>query len=746
MKFYFLRGFLVLALILTTCLSFSQSTAIIDLMNKQEYPKAIELLTAKTTIDKMDNESLVNLGYCYIMTKDFKNAEVIFLELSQRKRSTKENTLYYAELLLINGKYDDAKQNYLKYLEKDPENQLVKVKVLACDSLTVWNSMPPSSIIVKNHNLINSPHHEMSAISHIDEIIYASNKPPKESTSNQAGPVWKYYDLDGNLFAPSVFAQYSCGVLAWCSQARISAFSVKKVTQNIHDISLGNSQILIIYGDNIVTGKSEMFGWENMPSGVNIAHPSFSLSGKRLYFASDMPGGFGGMDIYYSDFKDSKWGTPVNLGINVNTPFDDLFPVVSGDSILYFSSAGHPGYGNLDIFKVHIIGNSFSKPVNLKKPVNSIGDDFSFITLDPNNGYFTSNRSSMSKGGFDIFEWNIPVIEVPQPKDPDPIHVFDPISLPLYSILFETSSSEVKPQFHHMLKTLADSMKLYPYIQIQITAYTDITGTDSYNEKLSIDRATAVANFLVQQGVNNSQINVQGKGKSDHEKLAGIKYHAQIGSLTSNDGIQWFEKFIANAYPVIALPYGKRYTYLAGEFNSFAEAKEVVTVLRSKNIDCFVVASYFGQRLPDYILSVNRKADIEYKILEGQKKKNTSPSEDLNKAKQGDLIQLPNIQFHPGTATPLETSFPTLKELSNFLQSNTLVEIEIHGHICCEPIDEMNLSTARARFVHEYLIQQGIDSQRMSYKGFGRTKPITDESTPEKAQQNRRVEILIVKM
>jgi len=746
MKFYFLHAFLVLALILTTSLSFSQSTVIIDLMNKQEYPKAIELLTAKTTIEKMDNESLVNLGYCYIMTKDFKNAEVIFFELSQRKRSPKENTLYYAELLLINGKYAEAKQNYLKYLEKDPENQLVKIKVRACDSLTVWNSMPPSSIIVKNHNLINSPHHEMNAFSHIDEIIYASNKPPKESSNNIVGPVWKYYNLDGNLFAPSVFAQYSCGALAWCAQSRISAFSVKRITQNIHDISLGNSQILIIYGDNIVTGKSEMFGWENMPSGINIAHPSFSLSGSRLYFASDMPGGFGGMDIYYSDFKDKKWTKPVNLGATINTSFDDLFPVVSGDSILYFSSAGHPGYGNLDIFSTHIQGNSFSKPVNLKNPVNSIGDDFSFITLDPNNGYFTSNRSSMSKGGFDIFEWNIPVIEVPQPKDPEPIHFFDPISLPLYSVLFETSSSEVKPQFHPMLKTLADSMKLYPYIHIKITAYTDITGTDSYNEKLSIDRATAVANFLVQHGVNNSQISVQGKGKSDHEKLANIKYHAQIGSLSSDDGINWFEKLIASAYPVFVMPYGHKYVYLAGEFNHFAEAKEAVQALKNKNIDCFVVASYFGHRLPDYILSVNRKADIEYKILEGQKAKNTSSSEDLKKAKQGDLINLPNIQFHPGTATPLETSYPTLKELANYLQSNISVEIEIHGHICCDPLDEMNLSTARAKFVYNYLIQQGIEAHRMTFKGFGRLKPITDESTPEKEQQNRRVEILIVKM
>ncbi len=741
MKLFKITLLILLQFILTSQFSHAQNIMITDLINNQEYEKAIELLTAKTTIEKMDNEALVNLGYCYIMSKDFVKAETVFSELSQRKRSPKENVLYYAELLLINGKYDEAKENYLKYLEKNPNHQLVKLKIQSCDSLKSWQHFK-SNILVSGHQLINTPHHEINASVHSDQIIYASNKPDVNGVSLGKN-VWKYYDENGNLFAPSVFSNYSCGAIAWCAQSKSSAFTVKRITQNIHDVSLGLSSIILVYGENIESGKVVPFEWEGMPKDINVAHPSFSLSGKRLYFASDMPGGYGGMDIYYSDYSDNKWNKPINLGSQINTAFDDLFPVVSGDSVLYFSSAGHPGYGNLDIFMSKINANQFSAPVNMKSPVNSIGDDFSFVALRSNSGYLTSNRSSLSRGGFDIFEWKIPVAKEPDIIIPEPVHVFNPQSLPLYSILFNTDSYEIGSVYEPMLKSLADSMRRHSYITIDIQGFTDITGPDSYNKDLSLHRAKSIADFLTNAGVPSSQINYHGMGKSEHANLSQLKYHVQVGSLNVSGEEEWFAKLIDNNYEVQSIPFKGKYSYVAGEFATLQEATQAQSKLRNSGTDCFIIASYMGQRLPDYILSVNRRVDIKYNKMP-DKAENPGIA-DLQKAKAGDIVTLPAIQFYPGLSTPLESSIPTMEELAQFLNENPTVEIEIRGHICCDPNDEERLSDKRAKRVFDYLVSAGISSERMKWKGYGNTQRLTDESTPEKQQQNRRVEILIVK-
>lgn len=122
------------------------------------------------------------------------------------------------------------------------------------------------------------------------------------------------------------------------------------------------------------------FEWEGMPEEINLAHPAFANEGRRLYFVSDMNGGFGANDIWYSEFVDSKWQTPVNAGETINTSGNELFPVVYNDN-LFFSSDGRAGYGNLDIY----LSVNESEPVNMKAPINSKGNDFSFQISDQYN-------------------------------------------------------------------------------------------------------------------------------------------------------------------------------------------------------------------------------------------------------------------------------------------------------------------------------------------------------------------------
>ena len=133
-------------------------------------------------------------------------------------------------------------------------------------------------------------------------------------------------------------------------------------------------------------------------------HPALSNDEKTLYFASDMPSTLGSFDIFSVSINDGNYGTPKNLGSKINTFKKEQFPFVSKDNKLYFSSNGHAGYGSLDVFVSEIENNSFSKPLNIGLPVNSGFDDFTFtIDSESKEGYFSSNRLG-GKGNDDIYE------------------------------------------------------------------------------------------------------------------------------------------------------------------------------------------------------------------------------------------------------------------------------------------------------------------------------------------------------
>ncbi|MFO7978317.1 MAG: OmpA family protein [Bacteroidales bacterium] len=141
----------------------------------------------------------------------------------------------------------------------------------------------------------------------------------------------------------------------------------------------------------------------------NIGYPSIAEDGNTMFFASDMPGGFGGYDLYKieRDPATSQWGEPVNLGAVVNTPYNDAYPYIAGN-ILYFSSFGHPGFGGFDIFYTEIDAQgNYSQPENMSAPINSSADDFSFIINNEyTRGYFSSNRPGGS-GKDDIYSFRV---------------------------------------------------------------------------------------------------------------------------------------------------------------------------------------------------------------------------------------------------------------------------------------------------------------------------------------------------
>ena len=140
----------------------------------------------------------------------------------------------------------------------------------------------------------------------------------------------------------------------------------------------------------------------------SCVHPSLAPDGNRIFFASDRPGGFGGLDIYLSEWIDGKWSNPINLGPEVNTSKDEAFPFIHSTGRLFFSSQGLSGYGGWDVFMIDLSGMNWGKVYDLPAPYNSPEDDFGFILDESGNrGYLSSNRPG-GMGKDDLYTFTAP--------------------------------------------------------------------------------------------------------------------------------------------------------------------------------------------------------------------------------------------------------------------------------------------------------------------------------------------------
>ena len=138
-----------------------------------------------------------------------------------------------------------------------------------------------------------------------------------------------------------------------------------------------------------------------------VAQPSVSSDGKFLFFASDMPGGQGGSDLYYCSLVNGEWGTPVNMGPKVNSRGVENYPYMHPSGKLYFTSNRPGGVGKLDVYFTSLTDGNWDDPIRLPEPINSTSDDFAFVAQDNmQTGYFSSNRRSND----DIYEFKSLII------------------------------------------------------------------------------------------------------------------------------------------------------------------------------------------------------------------------------------------------------------------------------------------------------------------------------------------------
>ena len=276
-----------------------------------------------------------------------------------------------------------------------------------------------SSLTLVNARSINSEQLDFSPAFYQNGIVYVTSRQKQGAVDNKIQETFfelYYAEIDGagnplkpQKFSPLVNSRAHEGPVTFSRRQDRMYFTRNNLDDGIRKADNKGVTRLKIY--EATRGR---YDWENVrelpfnSDTYSTMHPTLAPDGKRLFFSSDMPGGYGGYDLYMVERTTEGWSEPVNLGQGVNTDKNEVFPFVHESETLFFSSNGHPGAGGLDIFRIDISGNQWGKVVNLRTPFNSASDDLGFILdKEGKRAYLTSDRAG-GRGKDDIYFVNAP--------------------------------------------------------------------------------------------------------------------------------------------------------------------------------------------------------------------------------------------------------------------------------------------------------------------------------------------------
>jgi outer membrane protein OmpA-like peptidoglycan-associated protein/tetratricopeptide (TPR) repeat protein len=382
--------------------------------NNLNYAYAIPIYEAYLKKNNTDAAAYVKLGDCYRLTLNFEKARDAYAMAVKNNSATSDYILKYAQSLQTTGDYEKALEQYKNYTKVNASGtQVANNQMYALQHIDNYTSKNRFSL---KNAAFNTPQYDFAPMVYKEGLLYTSSKDASKAIQNVSA--WTgttffdiYYTkvtkLDFNkksgVFIKDKNTKLHDGVIAFLPNkdqfyytrnnftiGKSKTAKKFKPTQNMYLTSLG--------------GKNET-AFEFNSDDYNIGQPTLTADGNTMYFVSDMPGGFGGKDIYVSNKKGDKWSAPKNLGNKINTAGDEMFPYIHNDNkSLYFASNGHGGLGGLDIFRTTINeSGNVDRIRNMESPINSSYDDFGLtFGKDKQFGYFTSNRTN-GKGLDDIY-------------------------------------------------------------------------------------------------------------------------------------------------------------------------------------------------------------------------------------------------------------------------------------------------------------------------------------------------------
>lgn len=401
---------------------------------RKQFSVAIPMLEKEfTKADDSNQKGAIAymLGESYRRTQQPQSASDWY-KRAQTQRYGRDTDLKYARMLQQLEDYDGAKQAYRSAGRYAGDSRLYQEQMIACDKAKRWKEDADKNPYTVGVVKLNNGSNDFSPVYYDNNSILVSSdratSEGKEAYKWTGQPffdlyLWNFTEETVTPFKAPFNNKFHQGTPSFSPDKTIALFTEcgtdDKVAVDYCRIMMSQKE-----GDNWSVAQAIDLG----PTENNYLHPTLSPDGRRLYFACNKAGGFGGYDLYISsrigEGRGATWSTPINLGNKINTQGNEVFPFLETNDTLYFASDGHQGMGGLDVFRSVEYGERWLQPENLEAPINSGSDDFGFIIRPTMNGgktgFLTSRRLTSEKGDNILnftylppVEDTIPVLDTP---------------------------------------------------------------------------------------------------------------------------------------------------------------------------------------------------------------------------------------------------------------------------------------------------------------------------------------------
>ena len=379
-------------------------------IKRGEYNEAIAYFQKAFDDPEYKGESSFHIAEAYRLSNRLHMASPYYKDAINNRYNDPNALFYYAFSLKISGEYADAERQLKRFLEVAEDPFYISRAEEELDNLSylIILSEKKNYYRVKNLAAINTKNDEYSPVYNNGELYFTSNRESGKiykATGTSFTDIYKVKTSGANVDATTIqrlgdeinFYNVNEGTLAFSPDGKTMVFArgnsgKRRGTQDV-DLYISRFRNRK-WSEPRMLSINDPETWDSTPA--------FSTDGRTLYFASNRAGGEGGIDLYSSRIdRRGRYTKPKNLGPEINTAGDEMFPYIADDASLYFSSSGQPGFGGLDI----LVAKRKSGRIiveNLGKPMNSSYDDFAFFLYKPDRGFFASNRPE-SKGNDDIY-------------------------------------------------------------------------------------------------------------------------------------------------------------------------------------------------------------------------------------------------------------------------------------------------------------------------------------------------------
>jgi len=518
----------------------------------------------------------------------------------------------------------------------------------------------------------------------------------------------------------------------------------------------------------------------------STCHPTFSTDGKTMYFASNRPGGYGGMDLYASKFANGKWQKPVNLGADINTKGNELFPSMGPGQMLYFSSNGRRGVGGLDLYRVDLAMEKRNVE-SLGKTFNTRKDEFGFmVNTDGRSGYFSSNQFG-GKGGDDIYYWSLQLESTALPAEPllteatKPSTTFKKKPAIVNSVKKEVKPVEKSSSFSKQLFVKdQDTGKPIPGVTIKVsdsekhglvTTYrTDGNGT----VKITGDYKSNYYVRLERTGYSGDEMKLTAAAlhsKNAFTLNANTREAPSIGQPRKEKEIVMVEDPILSIAGQTVLIRGvvnvtdaqvvlldecieKQTSVDVDENGGFSiemdcDCNYKLTAVKYGYSSSFIKVPLFNEDCQNYKKSVLNLA-IQKVAVEAPENEEGVRFNGQTVSKTGN-IRLEKIYYDFNAYVLGEGAKLELNEFAEFLKEHPGMVIELSSHTDAKGSYAYNLdlSEKRALSVVNYLVLKGVKREQIKPRGYGESKPVNHclegvACTEQEHKENRRTEFKVL--